>query len=335
MILVTGGTGLIGSHLLLALVQGNEKVRAIHRSTSNLQQVRNTFARYTNNGDDLFQRIHWVEADVSNEFSMQAALEEVQYVYHLAASVSFDPRGRKSMMHNNIQGTANVVNACLDSNITRLCYVSSTSAIGSGLPGELFTEDDLWSNSKHRSYYSISKFRSEMEVWRGMAEGLSAVIVNPSIVIGPGDWNKSSSRLFSAVWKGMKYYTEGITGYVDVRDVVSVMIRLMDLEVEGERYTVSSENLSYRQVLEMIASCLNKKPPSRHASTAMISLAWRVDWLRHMLTGRARNITRDAVKSSGKKSCFSTEKVKEASGFKFMPVADSIRDTAKHFIWDA
>lgn len=171
-----------------------------------------------------------------------------------------------------------------------------------------------------------------MEVWRGMAEGLQAVIVNPSIIIGPGDWNRSSSYLFSAVSKGMKFYTEGITGYVDIRDVVLAMITLMDGDFSSERYIVSAENLSYRQILELIATALNKPPPRLHATPFLISVAWRLNWLISKFNGVKRSITRDTVKSSKRKALFSNQKICQAIMIDFIPVKQSVRDTANHFL---
>lgn len=332
MILVTGSTGLVGTHLLLELAKKHDKIRAIHRASSNLQAVYDTFLLYVDNPKTYYDKIEWVEADITDFDTLIQALDGVDYVYHTAAFVSFDPRERHAMMQINVGGTANLVNACLERRVKKLCYVSSTAALGNTPSGELNTEDMNWSYSKNLSPYSVSKYQSEMEVWRGMAEGLKAVIVNPSIIIGPGDWNRSSPYLFSAVWKGMKFYTEGVTGYVDIRDVVHAMITLMSGNFSSERYTVSAENLSYRQILELIASALNKPPPRIHATPLLISIAWRMNWLVSKLNDEKRRITRDTVKSSKRKALFSNEKISQAIGIDFIPVKQSVRDTADHFL---
>jgi len=332
MILVTGSTGLVGTHLLLELVKKNEKIRAIHRQSSNLQAVYDTFALYEDDPKSYFDKIEWIEADVTDYDSLIQALRGVDYVYHTAAFVSFDPGDRHSMIQINVGGTANLVNACLESKVEKLCYVSSTAALGKAPSGELITEDMIWSYSKNLSSYSVSKYQSEMEVWRGMAEGLQGVIVNPSIIIGPGDWKRSSPYLFSAVWNGMKFYTEGITGYVDIRDVVHAMVTLMAGDFSSERYTISAENLSYRQVLELIASALDKPPPGIHATPFLISLAWRFNWLFSNLNGKKRRITRDTVRSSKRKALFSNAKIRQAIGMDFIPVKQSVLDTAYHFL---
>ncbi len=332
MILVTGGTGMLGSHLLLELVQRHNVIRAIHRPSSDLQQVHYVFSLYHEDPDTLYSRIEWHEADTGDMDSLLGAFEGIRYVYHAAASVSFDPGERYTTIRNNVEGTANVVNACLEKNIRKLCYVSSSAALGQASDGNLITENTAWSPPGNRSSYPVSKYKSEMEVWRGIAEGLNAVIVNPVVIIGPGDWKKSSPLLFSVVWKGMKYYSEGITGFVDVRDVVSVMTRLMEGNFAGERYTICSENLSYRQVLEMIAGSLNRKPPHIHAGSLLVSIARKLDWIRHILTGKKRSITRETARAGLQKSYFSNEKVKKATGIEFRPVHESIRDTARFYL---
>ena len=332
MILVTGGTGLVGSHLLLQLVQDHDKIRAIRRSTSNIEHVRHIFSLYKEDAEKLFEKIEWIEADMEDIESLQNAFAGIRFVYHCAATVSFDPWERYEMIRNNVEGTANLVNVSLENKIEKLCYVSSTASLGSAPEGDFITENMIWNSSKSRSSYSISKFKSEMEVWRGIAEGLKAVIVNPSIIIGPGDWERSSSRLFMVVWKGMKYYTDGVTGYVDIRDVVTAMIRLMEADVAGERFTVSSENLSYMQVLKMIAERLGKKPPTLRASPFLISIAWKLDWLNQLITGKKRTITREAVLASCQKSYFSNKKIKKATGLEFKAILDSIEDTSRFFL---
>ena len=332
MILVTGGTGLVGSHLLLELTEKYDRVSAIYRPLSDISHVLDIFALYLEDPEKQYNKIKWVPGDTTDIHSLLEAFKRVDYVYHAAANVSFTPGSRSSLMFNNLEGTANVVNACLESKVKKLCYVSSTAALGDAPAGEEITEDLHWTRSKKRSVYSRSKFKSEMEVWRGIAEGLDAVIVNPSIIIGPGDWRRSSSYLFSAVWKGMKFYTEGITGYVDIRDVVRAMVDLMESGHKGERFAVTSENLSYRQVLEKIAGSLGKKPPSIYATPLMISLAWRLDWLTNILTGKPRKITRDTAKSSSRKAVFSNRKIREATGMEFIPIDQSIQETASIFL---
>jgi dihydroflavonol-4-reductase len=332
MILVTGGTGLIGSHLLYELVRQNKKVKALKRSTSKIENVYKIFSYYSENPEKLFSEIEWVEGDVMDKMSLQDVFPGISKVYHCAAMVSFNPGERKKMLEVNIEGTANIVNACLKSGIEKLCFVSSTAALGVMSGSEFVNETALWKPAMSYSLYSVSKFRSEMEVWRGIEEGLNAVIVNPSIMLGPGDLNRSSGRIFKAIWNGLKFYTLGVTGFVDVRDVVKSMIKLMESDISGERYIISSENLSYKEIFEMIAKAFNRKPPNIHAVPFLTGLAWRLDWLRSKILNTQPLINRETVRYGHKKTFFSNQKIRNAIGIEFRPVVDTIQETAEFFL---
>lgn len=332
MILVTGATGLLGSHLLYELVRKGEKVKALKRTSSRTEMVKKVIAYYTDDPDQIYSKIEWFDGDITNLFDLHEALKDVTKVYHTAGYVSFDPADKAEVLRINVDGTANVVNACLEKKIEKLCFVSSTSAIGKADDNEMLTEEIFWTGKGKESIYAISKYRSEMEVWRGINEGLNAVIVNPSIILGPGDWKRSSLRLFPEVYKGIRFYTEGITGYVDVRDVVKAMITLMEGNFSGGRYIISSENLSYREVLSMIASGFGKKPPSIHATSCMIYAAYYLDSLWCRLSSSKRRITKEVLNSSKNKVYFSNQKIKDATGMEFITVHDSIRYVSELFL---
>jgi len=332
MILVTGGTGLVGSHLLYELVKKEQKGRALKRPTSKTENVLKTFRYYSDNSEELFSKIEWVEGDVSDITFLEDAMQGVSKVYHCAAMVSFETRDRKKMLETNIMGTANVVNACLGTKIEKLCFVSSTAALGDKSGAGLVDESTIWKPSKSHSWYSVSKFKSEMEVWRGMEEGLKAVIVNPSVVLGPGDWNRSSGRIMKSVWDGLKFYTLGVTGFVDVRDVVKAMIELMEGEIIGERYIISSENLSYKEVFEMIANAFNKKPPTIQATPSLTGFAWRLDWMRSKILNKQPLVTRESARSGHRKVYFSNQKIRDAIGIDFRPLIVTIKETAEFFL---
>ena len=326
MILVTGGTGLVGSHLLWHLLQKGERVRAIHRPGSDLEHVREVFGYYGNG--DLAEKIEWFPADTLDLVPLNEAMEGIGKVYHCAAVISFNPSDRKRMRKANIKSTANIVNLCLEHKVEKLCHVSSVSALGRRYDGSAITENDLWKYSKKRSGYSVSKFHSEMEVWRGMEEGLNAVIVNPSVIIGPGNWSRGSARFFTAVRKGLKYYTEGMTGFVDVRDVCRCMITLMESDISGERFIINSEDIPYRDLFNMIAKALDKPVPDTHASERLAEIAWRLEWLRSRFTWGKPRLTRETARSGRSISRFSNEKIKQATGHRFIPVEESVNWTA-------
>ncbi len=374
MILVTGGTGLVGSHLLWHLLQKGEKVRAIHRPGSDLEQVRQVFDYYNTTGhgsnksggrnltgddlpsgemnaesgkseegeglngsnpDELFSRIDWFPADILDHPALSEALEGISRVYHCVAIVSFDPSERNKVIKDNIESTANIVNLCLDNNLEKLCHVSSVSAIGNRYDGEPASEEDFWKPSKRRHAYSISKFHSEMEVWRGIEEGLNAVIVNPSVILGPGNWKRGSAAFFTRIQKGLKYYTGGMTGFVDVRDVCRCMIGLMESDISGERFIINSENIYYRDLFNMIADALEKPRPSKYASRQLVEAGWRLEWLRSRLTFSKPLLTRETARSGRSISRFSNEKIRKALGCGFFPVRETIGWTARGLIHNA
>jgi dihydroflavonol-4-reductase len=328
MILVTGGTGLVGSHLLFDLAQKGEKVRALKRKNSDLTFVKNLFSSHPN----LFEKIEWVEGDVLDIFSLEEAINGISKVYHCAAMVSFIPAEAEQMMKINITGTANVVNLCLENKIEKLCYVSSVSAINRINEDETIDENSQWAISKRNSNYAISKYGAEREVWRGSVEGLNAVIVNPAIILGPGNWKTGSTALFPQIWKGVKFYTDGTTGFVDVRDVTKAMILLMESEIHSERFIVSSENLNFKKIFDRIAEGLGKPKPFMYANGWMRSVAWRGEALKSFLFHTKPFITKETAFAAHKKVHFSNEKIKKAIGIDFIPVQKTIKDTCEVFL---
>jgi dihydroflavonol-4-reductase len=334
MILVTGGTGLLGSNLIYELTSKGEKVRALKRISSKPEIVRKVFGYYTEHPDELFSGIEWLDGDITNTAEVFAAVKGVKKIYHTAGFVSFNPRDNADILRINVKGTENIVNACLENGIEKLCFVSSTSAIGQGEDGETLNEEMYWTKKGKESIYAASKYQAEMEVWRGINEGLNAVIVNPSIIIGPGDWKRSSLRLFYEIYKGIRFYTEGITGYVDVRDVVKAMILLMNGNFSGERYIVSEGNYSYKKILTMIADSLGKRPPDILATPFMTRIAYLLDGIWSSLIKADRRITKDILTASHRNILFSNDKIRNTTGMEFIPVADSILYTAKYFLRD-
>jgi len=231
MILVTGGTGLVGAHLLYSLINNGENVRAIHRKSSDLEAVKNVFSFYTNEPEILFTKIEWMVADITDVPSLTPAFKDIDYVYHCAAYISFNPRHYSTLKKVNVEGTANIVNFSLSHNVKKLCYVSSIATIGKTANGSLITEETEYNPEEDNSVYAITKYNAEMEVWRGTQEGLDAVIVHPGVILGEGIWSSASGGILRTVYKGVKYYTTGGVGIVDVQDVAEVMISLLKITI--------------------------------------------------------------------------------------------------------
>jgi len=340
MIIVTGGTGLLGSHLLYELANQPGKVVALKRPSSDLEEVRRIFSYYSDEAEELFERIVWVNLDLLNRVDLEHVLHDADRIYHCAAVVSFQPGDRKQMISYNVQSTANVVDSCMAAGVKKLVHVSSSSAIGRPPEGMLADETRIWARSKFSSGYSVSKFKSEMEVWRGIEEGLNAVIVNPTIILGAGFWNRGSSSMFNRIYKGLRYSTTGVTGYVGVQDVVNTMIHLMNSDISGERFILNSENHSFLDIFRMIRGALwqyGSRPRNRrHFKTfSQGTLKWlaKLDVFAELFTGK-RSITRDQVISAFAEVRFSNEKIRKATGMEFTPIIEVIDAVAAQFVKD-
>lgn len=260
---------------------------------------------------------------------LEEAMQNVRKVYHCAAMVSLSNRERRQMYRVNIQGTANVVNLCLALGVEKLAHVSSVAGLGRERDAKFITEKTRFDYDVQNWAYGISKYESECEVWRGVAEGLKAVIVNPTIVLADKDWRQGSGRMFGVVQKGMRFYTPGSNGYVDVRDLSQCLMALMESDISGERFIINAENRSYREVFSAIANALGKPPPSMQLKRWMLEIAWRVNLVYALITGKEPLISKDAVKAGFRETRYSNEKIKKNTGITFRPLEQTIRDIVK------
>ncbi len=316
MILVTGATGLVGSHLLVQLLQENEVVKALFRSEKQLEKVRNVFA--FKNKTALFDKIIWIKGDITDIPSLEIAFENITHVYHCAALISFDPNDEELLRKVNIEGTANIVNCCIDFKIKKLCYVSSIAALGDTKANEtIITETTEWNPEKLHGDYAITKFGAEMEVWRGFQEGLDVVIVNPGVIFGYGFPNQGSDIIIQNIKNGLSFYTKGSIGIVSVEDVVSCMFQLMKSTISGERFTLVSENIILKDLINYLAKLLKVKKPSIYASKTITSLGWRLDWLVAIISNRKRKLTKATAKASHSVDIYDSKKIIDCLGFTF------------------
>lgn len=328
MVLVTGATGLVGSHLLLHLLENGEEVRALYHTKENIQKTKAFFN--WKKQSLLFEKILWVEGCITDIPSLENAFQNIDYVYHCAAFISFNPKDEEKLRKVNIEGTANIVNFCIAKNVKKLCHVSSIAALGDLQDHEtIITEETDWNPEKPHSDYAISKFGAEMEVWRGQQEGLDVVIVNPGIILGPGFWNNGSSEIFQKIKEGLKYYTKGSTGFVSADDVVKAMYLLMKSEIKKERYTVIAENVSFENLSKTIAKALGKKEPSVYVKPWVTNLVWRLDWLASSLYLKKRSLSRATAKSLHTETLFDNSKIKNALKFEFERIGNYISKIAE------
>lgn len=332
MILVTGATGLVGSHLLYFLLQKEEKIRAIYRSEKKIESVKKVFSFYTDDVDTLIDKVEWFKADITEVPAMIPAFVDVEKVYHCAALISFNPKDYREMRKVNIHGTAIIVNLAIDAKVKKICFVGSIAAVGNSLKNEAITEENEWNKEEDNSGYSITKFGAEMEIWRASQENVDVVIVNPGVILGSGFWNSGSGKLFSKIDKGFKYYTEGITGFVGVKDVVSIMIKLMESSVKNERFILVSENKSFKEVLFAIAAALNKKPPSIKVKLWQSGFAWRFAYIASWFTGKEPLLSKYSARSAHSVSKYSSEKIKKTIDFSFTSIQEVVENVGKNYL---
>lgn len=335
MILVTGGTGLVGSHLLFELTQKGKKIRATKRANSSTSFVKWVFGLYSSNAESLFNLIDWVDADLLDYSSLLNATAGIETVYHAGAIVSFNPSQAKSIGSTNVEGTANLIDACLENRVKNFCHVSSVASLGEAKTDGITDESCKWAKSKGQSAYAKSKFLGENEVWRGYEQGLRVVIVNPSVILGPGRWDSGSGQLFRQVKKMMPVYTEGITGYVDVRDVARSMVLLMEsTQINGERFILSSENLSFRELFTLMSKSLGKKPPRFNIKPWLVDVAYPFVFIFGVLSGKGNAVSKANIKSAFSKTYYSSEKIKSTLGFNFTPISETVEFVAGVYLKD-
>jgi nucleoside-diphosphate-sugar epimerase len=328
MVLVTGATGLVGAHLALHLVENGDTVRAIYRNIASIQKTKNLFLLYKK--ESLFEKIEWVQANITDIPALGMAFENVKYVYHCAALISFDPKDEDLLRKTNIEGTANIVNFCIAKAVKKLCFLSSIAALGDLKGNEaIITEAAEWNPEKQHSDYAISKYGAEMEVWRGQQEGLDTVIVNPGIIIGPGFLEQGSGMLFKKVANGLPFYTKGVTGFIAVPDVVKITVKLMKNDHSNERFTLIADNLIFRDLINSIADSLNVKRPYIHASPLLMNLFSKMDWFVSNVFGRKRKLYRVTARASYAKNWYSNEKISSILDAELLDIHHYIKDISK------
>jgi dihydroflavonol-4-reductase len=325
MVLVTGGTGLVGAHLLLHLIENERAVRAIYRKPETIQKTKTLFSIHKK--EKLFEKINWVKADILDIPSLEIAFENIEYVYHCAAFISFDPKDENAIRKTNIEGTANIVNFCIAKNVQKLCYVSSIAALGDLKENEkIITEETEWNPEKPHSDYAISKYGAEMEIWRGQQEGVNCIIVNPGVILGPRIWEQGSGLLFKKIEKGFPFYSKGTTGIIAVTDVAKIMVQLMKSEVNNERFTLISTNIVFQDLFNSIADALKTKRPSIYINPFITNVLSRIDWFFSNVFRTKRKLDRATAIASYSKSEYSNEKIKDKLSIDFTDIHFYIKE---------
>lgn len=329
MILVTGGTGLVGSHLIYQLTLENNVIRATHRADSDIERVKLLFKFYSKDFNELFKKIEWIEADLNNLSQLQDAFKDISFVYHCAAYISFDPSRYETLRRVNIRGTANIVNLCINNKIKKLCHVSSVATLGYNI--KEIDENNYWDGNKHKSAYAISKYGAEMEVWRGVQEGVKSVIINPGVIIGPGFSKSAFGTIIKMVTNKKRFHTCGKTGYVDVRDIANIMIRLMNSKIENERYILVNKNLSYKKVIDMVSSNLGMKNKSTFVSKSKLKIALVFDLVSSKFFNKERKLSKALCKSLTRNFNYSSKKIKKSLNFEFTSILETFEKSCQFY----
>jgi dihydroflavonol-4-reductase len=319
MILVTGGAGLVGNELIKQLLIQGKKVKAIYNKSP---------LAFADSGSFIS-----VPCDILDVYALEDAMQDITEVYHCAAIVSFSPKDEKKLYQINVEGTANVVNACLNAGVRKLVHVSSVAALGRIRVGEMINETLEWTPETSNSKYGHSKYLAEIEVWRGVAEGLNAIVVNPVIILGSGNWNEGSTKLFKSVYEGFPWFTTGTSGFVGVQDVANAMIQLMQSDITAEKFIISAENATYQSVLNMIAKAFNKKKPSKKVTPFLAAVTWRLEAIKSKFTGSSPLITKETAATSLAEVRFDNGKLlKFLPAFRYGSLEETIGDTCKSLL---
>ncbi len=321
MVVVTGGTGFLGAYIIKELIEKGYSVRAIRRNRSLPHFI----------SKQILDRVEWIEGDILDVVSLEEAFAGATAVIHSAAVVSFHSRDKERMFKTNVEGTANVVNASIDAGIKRFVHVSSIAALGRTRNGDTVNEQKKWTESSINTHYAVSKYQGELEVWRGMAEGVNSVIVNPSTILGYGDWNSSSCALFRSVYNEFPYYSNGVNGFVDVEDAAKAVVMLMESSIQSKRFILNSDNWSFKKLFDTIADGFGKKRPVREATPFLSSIAWRVERLKSMF-GKKTLLTRESARIANSVTYFDNSSVLDAlPGFAFRPLEETVQQACKKY----
>lgn len=328
MVLITGITGLVGSFTARRFLEAGYKVAGLKRASSELSLLQ-----------DIENQIVWYECDILDIMSLEKAMVSIDYVIHTAAIVSFAPKDRDSMFKTNTEGTANIVNLCLENNIKKLCFVSSVAALGRSIPNEkkaqsmvYIDEKATWEESPLNSNYAKTKYLAEMEVWRGEAEGLNCVVVNPSLILGEADWNKSSTQLMKYVFDEHTFYPQGNLNYVDVQDVAECIFKLTIGDISGEKFILSAGQITYKDFFEKVAHKFHKKAPSILLPSSLTSVLWRLESIRTFFTKNTPLITKETALSSSHSFEYQNDKIKQTLGFEFKKLDESLDRICKKLL---
>jgi dihydroflavonol-4-reductase len=334
-IFVTGGTGMLGAHLLRQLAEKGMQVTALKRNSSSLHTAEKVFAANSADPVRLWKQITWVNGDVTDYYSLEDGMEGASKIFHVAGFISLNKKDRRKLENINIGGTANVVNAALHRGIKKLVHVSSVTALGQAAEeGELISEKTPFKNSPLNTYYAITKQVGEREVWRGSEEGLEVLVFHPGLIVGYGDWNSGTGHMIKALARGLAFYTEGVNGWVDVRDAARAMIQVEESGIFGERFILVAQNKSLKEAFDEICPLLGARKPFLKAGKGLLRLAAALEAIKCAITGGEPLITKDSALTASLKSYYDNSKLLTRTDFRYTPLEETFREVAERYLAD-
>lgn len=311
-ILITGITGLVGSELSRAF-SSLGMIHGLKREGSDLSAL---------GLQDL--SIHWHEGDILDFNSLLEAMEGMDMVIHAAGKVSFLPKDEKSLFEVNQQGTAHVVNAMITAGVPKLVYVSSVAALGQVSDQEEYDETSTWVDGPDQTAYALSKYRAELEVWRGEQEGLQVLVVNPAVVLGKFAYTRSSGALYQAVLNGLPFFPTGNLNYIDVRDVAVITRALVEKGAWGQRFVLSKESIPYQTFFQLAAQAFGRSVPKRSLPNGLISWGFPILKTLAWVIGKNFPMTASVARNAQRKTRYNNQKVERYLQFRYRELQDTL-----------
>ena len=332
MILVTGGTGFVGTYLLYELLKGNSSIKSTYRKEKNKELTEEFFKLKDLNHPKLFNKIIWVKMDLTEMSSLDELYSGINIIYHCAAFVSLAKRHKNLLMETNVEGTSNIINYAIKHKIKKILFISSIASIGAKDYDSIINEDHSWNHKINHTDYALSKYKSELEVWRGSQEGVPAVIVNPGFIIGSHFWNRSSSSIFKRIYNGLKFYPTGKISLVSVEDVVIASIKLMNSKIQNERFILVSENMNYKEFLDLISKNLGKSLTKYPLKKPLLYIIYFFDIILSFLRIKKRFMSKALISTFNNNQEFNGNKIKKFISFRYEKIDKKVKEICKDFI---
>lgn len=319
-ILLTGGRGFLGQHLAQALIQAGHRVDLLQRRREDLPWQH--------------PNLHYVEGDFTDCFDARDAVSGKDLVVHSGGRVSFRRIDRPGIWKDNVQGTATLVQAMQqESPEARLIHISSIAALGRSFQPTEVNESQIWKHDPANTYYALSKYHAELEVWRAAEEGLKVTVLSPAVVLGPGPWDSGTGVLFARIHKGLGWFPPGKTGFVDVRDVAAALMHEIERPSLGQRFILCAENADWKDVLLGMAKELGVAGPDhRLPATALLPFAKALEWSMGRFSWPSP-LPYEMLLNSTLNHSYSSERFLAAHpDFRFRSLKETLSDTSKAYL---